>query len=75
MLDRLPAGYPGLAGSDPALSPIIPLPLATAPPGRPAEVIRAGLARDCPRYSGGQYAGAEVEASRQLPFPSYRLPR
>jgi endonuclease YncB( thermonuclease family) len=41
-----------------------------------AEVIAAGLARDCPRYSGGRYAAAErPEASRRLPFPSYCRPR
>jgi endonuclease YncB( thermonuclease family) len=40
-----------------------------------AEVIRAGLARDCPRYSGGRYAAAEPEASRRLPFPAYCRPR
>jgi micrococcal nuclease len=40
------------------------------------EVIAAGLARDCPRYSQGRYAAAErPEASRRLPFPSYCRPR
>jgi micrococcal nuclease len=39
------------------------------------EVIRAGLARDCPRYSGGRYAEAEPAASSRLPFPSYCRPR
>jgi hypothetical protein len=40
-----------------------------------AEVIRAGLARDCPRYSQGRYAAAEPEASRRLPFPDYTAGR
>ena len=34
-------------------------------------LIRAGLARDCPRYSGGRYAAVEPAAARKLPFPSY----
>jgi micrococcal nuclease len=34
-------------------------------------IIAAGLARDCPRYSGGRYVGDETEASRRLPFPRY----
>ena len=38
-------------------------------------LIKAGLARDCPRYSQGRYAAAEPEASRRLPFPSYCRPR
>jgi hypothetical protein len=25
--------------------------------------VRAGLARDCPRFSGGRYAAAEPEAA------------
>lgn len=37
-----------------------------------AEVlIRAGLARDCPRFSGGRYAAAEQWAAALLPFPGY----
>ena len=40
-----------------------------------AEVlIRAGLARDCPRYSGGRYATVEPPAARELPFPGYCRP-
>ena len=38
-------------------------------------LVRAGLARDCPRFSGGQYAAAETPAARGLPFPSYCRPR
>ncbi|MDP1963427.1 MAG: thermonuclease family protein [Reyranella sp.] len=34
-------------------------------------VIAAGLARDCPRYSGGRYAGAETPEAIRLPFPGY----
>jgi endonuclease YncB( thermonuclease family) len=40
-----------------------------------AAVIEAGLARDCPRYSGGAYAGLEPPAARRLPLPSYCTPR
>jgi micrococcal nuclease len=40
-----------------------------------AEVIRAGLARDCPRYSGGRYAEVESAAAASLPFPGYCRPR
>ena len=32
-------------------------------------LIAAGLARDCPRFSSGRYAAAEVPASLELPFP------
>ena len=38
-------------------------------------LVKAGLARDCPRFSGGQYAAAETAAARELPFPSYCRPR
>ena len=34
-------------------------------------LIRAGLARDCPRYSRGRYAAVEQPASAGLPFPAY----
>ncbi len=34
-------------------------------------VIRAGLARDCPRYSGGRYAHVEPPQAASLPFPGY----
>ena len=36
-----------------------------------AELIKAGLARDCPRYSAGRYAELETEAAASLPFPGY----
>jgi micrococcal nuclease len=45
-------------------------------------IIAAGHARDCPRFSGGRYAPAEVSArsagrdlSRTYSLPSYCLPR
>ena len=42
-------------------------------------MVRLGLARDCPRYSGGRYAAAEREAGRPIarayPLPSYCQPR
>jgi micrococcal nuclease len=34
-------------------------------------LVKAGLARDCPRFSRGQYAAAETPAALGLPFPSY----
>ncbi len=34
-------------------------------------IVEAGLARDCPRYSGGRYAAVEVERSKHLPLPGY----
>lgn len=34
-------------------------------------IVSAGLARDCPRYSGGRYARFEGEDARNLPFPDY----
>ena len=37
-------------------------------------LVRAGLARDCPRFSGGRYAAVETAAARELPFPSYCRP-
>jgi micrococcal nuclease len=37
-----------------------------------AAVIKAGLALDCPRYSGGRYAGVERLASRgRIKLPKY----
>ena len=39
------------------------------------ELIEAGLAWDCPRFSGGRYAGVEQPAAKALPFPSYCVPR
>lgn len=40
-----------------------------------AAVIAAGLARDCPRFSGGRYRALEPPAAATLPFPSYCRPR
>lgn len=34
-------------------------------------IINAGLARDCPRFSGGRYDAFNTEASRKLPLPGY----
>ena len=34
-------------------------------------IVAAGLARDCPRFSGGRYKDAETTASRKLPLPQY----
>ncbi|WP_425405865.1 thermonuclease family protein [Hwanghaeella sp.] len=39
-----------------------------------ALIIREGLARDCPRYSGGKYAADERQAKRRGLHDSYRLP-
>ena len=36
-----------------------------------AAIITEGLARDCPRFSGGRYEIYETEKSRTLPFPGY----
>ncbi len=37
-----------------------------------AAVIKAGLALDCPRYSGGRYAQYEVDGARQrIKLPRY----
>lgn len=36
-----------------------------------AAVIAAGLARDCPRYSGGRYKSIERSDAKLLPFPKY----
>ena len=36
-----------------------------------AELIAAGLARDCPRFSAGRYAQLETAAAASLPFPGY----
>jgi endonuclease YncB( thermonuclease family) len=40
-----------------------------------AQLVAAGLGRDCPRFSSGRYAGQETEAGRQLALPAYCLPR
>ncbi len=39
-----------------------------------ALMVALGVARDCPRYSGGRYAEFETEASRALPLPGYCRP-
>ena len=39
-----------------------------------AIMIQAGLARDCPRFSGGRYRDLEMDASRALPLPAYCTP-
>lgn len=36
-----------------------------------AAVIAAGRARDCPRFSGGRYAGVEPPEAKRLPLPDY----
>lgn len=36
-----------------------------------AEVIAAGLARDCPRYSKGRYEHLEKASASKLPYPGY----
>ena len=36
-----------------------------------AAIISAGLARDCPRFSGGRYEVMNTAASLQLPLPGY----
>jgi micrococcal nuclease len=36
-----------------------------------AELIEAGLARDCPSFSRGRYAELEPETARRLPLPGY----
>ena len=38
-------------------------------------IIASGLARDCPRYSGGRYSRFEIDASRTLPLPRYCVPK
>ncbi len=41
-----------------------------------AELVRAGAARDCPRFSGGRYANEERDAARERATiaEAYRLP-
>ena len=39
-----------------------------------AAIIGMGLARDCPRYSGGRYKQYETDRSRRLSFPKYCRP-
>lgn len=38
-------------------------------------IIGAGLARDCPRHSGGRYTDFNTDASKQLPLPDFCQPR
>ena len=40
-----------------------------------AELIKAGLARDCRQHSRGRYAGLERPAAKNLPLPGYCDPR
>jgi micrococcal nuclease len=42
-----------------------------------AQMVRQGLARDCPRYSGGRYQQAEILAAADgaTIHQTYRLPR
>lgn len=40
-----------------------------------AAVIAAGLARDCPRFSGGRYRALERPEAARLAYPSYCVPR
>lgn len=47
-----------------------------------AELVAAGLARDCPRFSGGRYREAEMQAAAtgtairaSYPLPEYCTPR
>ena len=39
-----------------------------------AELIAAGLGRDCIRYSGGRYAHLETTEGKRLPLPGYCSP-
>ncbi len=34
-------------------------------------IVEAGLARDCPHFSGGRYEAFEVERTKHLPLPGY----
>ena len=36
-----------------------------------ALMVAQGVARDCPRFSGGRYQQYETDASRALPLPGY----
>jgi endonuclease YncB( thermonuclease family) len=40
-----------------------------------AQLIAAGLGRDCPRYSAARYAGLETDTARRLALPAYCRPR
>ena len=39
-----------------------------------ALLVGMGLARDCPRFSGGRYRGLEREPGASLPLPGYCRP-
>ena len=36
-----------------------------------AALVKAGLGRDCARYSGGRYARFETTAAARFPLPGY----
>jgi len=38
------------------------------------ELVRRGLARDCPRFSSGRYRELETAAAQGLPLPGYCAP-
>ncbi|MFW5834037.1 MAG: thermonuclease family protein [Pseudomonadota bacterium] len=40
-----------------------------------AELVAAGLGRDCERFSGGRYAPFETAAGKELSLPTYCAPR
>ena len=40
-----------------------------------AQLIAAGLGRDCPRWSGGRYAHLERPAAASMRLPRYCIPR
>jgi len=39
-----------------------------------AELVTRGLARDCPRFSGGRYGELETASAQGLPLPHYCSP-
>jgi endonuclease YncB( thermonuclease family) len=39
-----------------------------------AKLVMRGLARDCPRFSGGRYGGLEPASAEALPLPGYCVP-
>ncbi|WP_282611073.1 thermonuclease family protein [Pelagibius sp. Alg239-R121] len=40
-----------------------------------AELVKAGLGRDCRRFSNGRYAKLETKGAKVLPLPGYCKPR
>jgi hypothetical protein len=40
-----------------------------------AQLVAAGLGRDCPRWSGGRYARFERPQAVRMALPAYCLPR